>query len=52
MLLVTSPSGFLVLNPAAMPMPIIPVSANSRVQRTERRVRSLIHSIRATFRNV
>jgi hypothetical protein len=51
MLLVTSPWGFLVLNPAAMPMPIIPASASSRVQRTERRVRSLIHSIRATCRN-
>ena len=52
MLLVTSLLGFLVLNPAAMPMPIIPASANSRVQRTERKVRSLIHSIRATLRNV
>ena len=51
MLLVTSPCGFLVLNPAAMPMPIIPASANSSVQRTERRVRSLIHSIWATCRN-
>jgi hypothetical protein len=46
-----APLGFLVLNPAAMPMPIIPASVNSRVQRTERKVRSLIHSIWATFRN-
>jgi hypothetical protein len=47
MLLVTSPRGLRVLNPAAMPMPVIPASANTRAHVTERSVRSLIHSSRA-----
>jgi len=48
MLLVTSPWALRVLNPAAIP---IPASATSNAHFTERSVRSLIHSIRAAWRN-
>jgi hypothetical protein len=51
MLLVTSPWALRVLNPAAIPIPAIPASATSNAHFTERSVRSLIHSIRAAWRN-
>ena len=50
-LLVRSPAPFLVLVPIRMAMAVAPAAVIASVHQVERRVRSLIHSIRATCRN-
>ncbi len=50
-LLVRSPRGFLVLIPIATASAVAPQTVMASVHQVERRLRSLIHSIRATCRN-
>ncbi len=48
-LLVRSLEALMVLIPTAMPMLIVPATVIARVHQVDRRVRSLIHSIRAAW---
>ncbi len=50
-LLVRSPPALRVLIPTATPIPIAPAMVMTSVHQVERRLRSLIHSIRAACRN-
>lgn len=50
-LLVRSPTAFFVLNPTATAMATAPVTVTASVHQVERKLRSLIHSIRATSVN-
>ena len=50
-LLVRSPDAFLVLRPTATPMPVAAAAVIASVHQVERRLRSLIHSIRAACGN-
>lgn len=50
-LLVRSPPAWRVLRPTATPMPTAPAAVITSVHQVERRLRSLIHSIRAACRS-
>ena len=50
-LLVRSPEAFRVFRPTATPIPTVPATVTARVHQVERRLRSLIHSIRAACAN-
>jgi hypothetical protein len=46
-LLVTSTEAFRLFRPTPSPIPTVPAAVTARVHQVERRLRSLIHSIRA-----
>ena len=50
-LLVRSSDRLVVLSPTAIPIPTAAAADSASVHQVERRLRSLIHSIRATCRN-